>query len=956
MDDETHIVFRSGSAAVQILIQMSREMTHDGCDGNQHIERTVMFLEELFAKWTEAKAQHWVTIVLFSRRVYPVGTSLSEFAPALRPAIRRAPNQQLYRDYYQVAVQGVQSNVASDTMLRVKRELNRFDQLLHAMSANEPVGVVTAAENGNTLEAINLALNTFERHHIDRTLDRTGLSIVVVTPGLGLMDVAPDLVFISRQRAIDNGIACDMVCLGDPPLHVTPLFRWHAASNFPSDTTAEQQSLSQASAAPPVRSDHTQLRPAAQESEQTSGQDPAESTKVSNDPTSEAGGAALALPDGKPASAPAVPTAAPAPATSTASALPRSASTGAPAALHLPLSMPLGIDHFYRIPHWIHQSFYAQATRPLLESSARPWITFKHLPDRLLGVNAEARRVEALRKTGQAKVLSAAGHSEPASVLAAPLTGAEQVSSTSRLLHGRHAQTAAGTVAAFAAASTSTLGMRANHFLKRALAARQYEEHDLQVWLPMRERVAATRAVPPSESEDGLAGFRSTNNSSQDLLSQSLGHQRPGSFTGASETAGPSTSANGIDHAAESRTNRDNDQPRSSDPQTGPPASTAAVNEVSAMAAMMDSARKPARSVARRRSSKTFSTSGTSKPRAIMTTMAEGNEAEEDEHRAASVDSHGPAVLVPSSTANASGSPIGATDRELPTRQLSRRPASSQPSQAIAALSLASSPPTVLWTASSRSDGGQLLSGSSSAFRMHSHSDAAQSGPLPLLGGNLLPKTDLGISMGRQSSTSGVSAVRHHGPHRGGASGTLGSVSGLAVRSVSNLAAPGLGHFDFRDDPASALLSPSTAQEKSLRASRRRNSDFPFRRLLPPNMAEADGLSDTDSHIGSMANIVNPFDWHELQPAFTEGQRRWAHVFPKAYAASDHPYGPPWKGICAPAILPLTTDYLPPEADLVQTHTISSVYAVDHTGHWDGRFSGNGESGAALGFGREKKN
>lgn len=70
----------------------------------------------------------------------------------------------------------------------------------------------TAAE-GNVLESINMALNRFSRHYVDRNFTRTGLSVIVVSPGCGVLDVEPDLVEVTRQRVIDNGIACDMVCL-----------------------------------------------------------------------------------------------------------------------------------------------------------------------------------------------------------------------------------------------------------------------------------------------------------------------------------------------------------------------------------------------------------------------------------------------------------------------------------------------------------------------------------------------------------------------------------------------------------------------------------------------------------------------------------------------------------------------------------------------------------------------
>ena len=42
-------------------------------------------------------------------------------------------------------------------------------------------GRIAFAHESNMLEAVNLALNSFEEHWIDRDLQRTGLSLIVIT-------------------------------------------------------------------------------------------------------------------------------------------------------------------------------------------------------------------------------------------------------------------------------------------------------------------------------------------------------------------------------------------------------------------------------------------------------------------------------------------------------------------------------------------------------------------------------------------------------------------------------------------------------------------------------------------------------------------------------------------------------------------------------------------------------
>lgn len=82
------------------------------------------------------------------------------------------------------------------------------------------------AYEGNVLEAINIALNPFDEHYVDRDLSRTGLSMCVITPGTGHFAVDKNLLRLTTERMIDHGIALDMVCLTKMPLHSVPLFSY----------------------------------------------------------------------------------------------------------------------------------------------------------------------------------------------------------------------------------------------------------------------------------------------------------------------------------------------------------------------------------------------------------------------------------------------------------------------------------------------------------------------------------------------------------------------------------------------------------------------------------------------------------------------------------------------------------------------------------------------------------
>lgn len=60
---------------------------------------------------------------------------------------------------------------------------------------------------------------------MDRDLQRTGNSIVLLSAGAGVFTVDRELARITEQRMMDNGIGMDMLSLAVPPLHLAPIFK-----------------------------------------------------------------------------------------------------------------------------------------------------------------------------------------------------------------------------------------------------------------------------------------------------------------------------------------------------------------------------------------------------------------------------------------------------------------------------------------------------------------------------------------------------------------------------------------------------------------------------------------------------------------------------------------------------------------------------------------------------------
>lgn len=240
--ERTRVIFRSETAKYFIFIQISKDMWEFDDDGEMFSEKCIHgFLPELFSKWKETGANHVVSIILFARIFYPdQKDSLSAFAKMDLIANKKQTVHQsldssgrVYNDYYRVIIDWETNSDWSEVLKTIKNEFYRFEK--DVLSRHDENGsIILMGENshsseGNVLEAINLALNPFDKHFIDRDLLRTGLSTVIITPGVGFFETEQELSKITSQRMIDNGISLDLVCLSKPPLFSTPLFQFYAS-------------------------------------------------------------------------------------------------------------------------------------------------------------------------------------------------------------------------------------------------------------------------------------------------------------------------------------------------------------------------------------------------------------------------------------------------------------------------------------------------------------------------------------------------------------------------------------------------------------------------------------------------------------------------------------------------------------------------------------------------------
>ena len=242
----TKPIFRSESARYVLFVQMSKEMWDFDAEGSGEImfDKVISgFLPELFRRWQELKVRHLVSIVLFTRIEYEDrrDEGLIKMQKTFAEAISTSG------DFYRVVVSDMASGEWATILAQLKQEFLVFlrdisiqkpavghqiplDAGLSVASTDLPSHIIaghpSAATRGNVLEAINLASSQFSADYIDRDLDRTGVSIVVISPSAGLFEVDYDLLVATTENLIDNGVGIDLVCLSKMPLHSVPLFKY----------------------------------------------------------------------------------------------------------------------------------------------------------------------------------------------------------------------------------------------------------------------------------------------------------------------------------------------------------------------------------------------------------------------------------------------------------------------------------------------------------------------------------------------------------------------------------------------------------------------------------------------------------------------------------------------------------------------------------------------------------
>ncbi|XP_077995219.1 GATOR1 complex protein DEPDC5-like [Glandiceps talaboti] len=229
ISEDTKVVFRSSTAMVYLFIQMSCEMWEFDVYGDLHLEKAIEFLTELFTSWKEGNTYHDLNIVLFSRTYYTANT-IDEFPVSVRDCLQQDYKGRFYEDFYRIVAIGERRDDWRPILVNMKKVFNEYQsKVIRTKVEGEPCpnGYNSTSVQGNFLEAINMSLNVFDKHFVNRNFDRTGQLAILITPGAGVFEVDRELCNITKQRMIDNGIGSDLVCMAEQPLHAAPLFKFH---------------------------------------------------------------------------------------------------------------------------------------------------------------------------------------------------------------------------------------------------------------------------------------------------------------------------------------------------------------------------------------------------------------------------------------------------------------------------------------------------------------------------------------------------------------------------------------------------------------------------------------------------------------------------------------------------------------------------------------------------------
>ena len=220
--EETRIVFRSESAKLIFLIQITEEMWHFDENGEQFFQRMInSFFPKIFKKWKEIDTHHLITIA------FAISMDSSTNSHKILKPGEKLKNP---TDNYRIVVDQVSIVHWVQIMEILCKEFAKLREDLLNIKTDKGYTIIKGRFapiiKSSFLEMINFATTVLIDPFKQVDLRHTTTHVMIVSPGSGLYDVDYDLLNLTGKKLLSLEMTMDLICLSRAPLHVVPLFRY----------------------------------------------------------------------------------------------------------------------------------------------------------------------------------------------------------------------------------------------------------------------------------------------------------------------------------------------------------------------------------------------------------------------------------------------------------------------------------------------------------------------------------------------------------------------------------------------------------------------------------------------------------------------------------------------------------------------------------------------------------